>query len=66
MKWLKGDAVTTSSQRGACVNETQEVPSFGERNYQGLTGGGVQNRENINDRKEDSTTGPSHAKSKTL
>ena len=66
MKWLKGDAVTTSSQQGACVNKTQEVPSFRERSYQGVTGGGTQDSENINDRKDDAKTGPSQAKSKIL
>ena len=65
-KWLKGDDVTTSSQRGPCVNETQEVPSFRERFFQRVTGDGTQNRENINERKDHSTTAPSQAKSKIL
>ena len=48
------------------MNETQEVPSLRELIFQRVTGGGTQNRENINERKEDSTTGPSQAKSKIL
>ena len=65
-KWLKGDDVTTSSQQGACLNETQEVGSFGEGIFQGVSGGGIQKRENINDRKQETRTGPSQAKSKIL
>ena len=48
------------------MNETQRVESFGERIFQGGTGGGTEKRENINDRKQETMTGPSQAKSKIL
>ena len=63
-KWLKGDDLTTFIQQGACVNETQEVPSFRKQIFQRLTGSGTQDRENIDVKKKDSTTGPSQTKSK--
>jgi len=42
------------------------VGSFGEGIFQGVSGGGTRKRENINDRKQETRTGPSQAKSKIL
>lgn len=60
-RWRNRDA-TTSSQQGACVNETQEMQSFAQRSFQRVIGGGIQKKENTSVREQEARVCPSQEK----